>query len=158
MDYIYRGTDNDHSSRVIRVFPEQGHPSSLWPSSDLIINQSRQPYVLPSQIGVGEELERRILAWTDTFQKFFMEKPDNFGSRPIWRPGLNIFDWYDEGYQIVGELRAHFPDVQIRPEFAQYVFSVNERREHMGLMPISPPGTYQAGHISISDMDLTSGW
>lgn len=149
---MHQEAKDSHSHRVIRVCPEYGHPSSLWPDNDLIINQSRQPYVLPSQIGIGEELERRILAWTDLFQRFFVEKSDNFGSRPSWRPGLNIFDWYDEGYQIVGELRAHFPDVQIRPEFAQYVFSVNERREHMGFLPISPPGTYQAGHLSISDI------
>lgn len=149
---MHQEAKESHSHRVVRVRPEHGHPSSLWPAEELIIIPSEQPYVLPSQIGIDEDLGRRVLAWTDLFQRFFVEKSDNFGSRPSWRPGVNIFDWYDEGYQIVGELRAHFPDVQIRPEFAQYVFSVNERREHMGLPPISLPGTHQAGYVSISDI------
>lgn len=141
----------ENPDRVIRVHPEHGHPSSLWPAEDLIITLTRDPYILPSQIGVGEELGRRILAWTDVFREFFKEDATDFSSRPIWHPQLNVFDWYDEGYQIVRELRSHFPDVQIRPEFAQYVFSINERRESLGLLPISAPGIDQAGYISISD-------
>ncbi|MHA6741439.1 hypothetical protein [Rhodococcus erythropolis] len=62
-----------------------------------------------------------------------MTEIDGFAMRPRWRPGINAFDWYDEGYRIVGELRSRFPDVHVKPEFAQYVFSVNERREAWGL-------------------------
>ncbi|WP_237707964.1 hypothetical protein [Hoyosella subflava] len=77
---------------------------------------------------------------------------DDFTSRPRWLPGINVFDWYDEGYEIIEELRAHFPDVHVKPEFAQYVFSVNERRESAGLSPISLPNEPKPGHISISDV------
>ncbi|AEF41968.1 hypothetical protein AS9A_3530 [Hoyosella subflava DQS3-9A1] len=92
------------------------------------------------------------MAWTECFQKFFVKEMDDFTSRPRWLPGINVFDWYDEGYEIIEELRAHFPDVHVKPEFAQYVFSVNERRESAGLSPISLPNEPKPGHISISDV------
>ena len=137
---------------VIRIYPDHGHPSSLWPSCELVISQADQPIVLPSQMGINDELGEKILAWTDRFQKFFVTEIDGFAMRPQWNPGINVFDWYDEGYQIVGELRAQFPDVHVKPEFAQYVFSVNERRESMGLAPVSLPNEPKAGHISITEL------
>lgn len=81
-----------------------------------------------------------------------MTEIDGFAIRPRWNPGINVFDWYDEGYQIVGKLRAQFPDVHVKPEFAQYVFSVNERRESMGLVPVSLPNEPKAGHMSITEL------
>lgn len=103
-------------------------------------------------MGIDDELGEKILAWTDRFQKFFVTEIDGFAMRPRWRPGINIFDWYDEGYRIVGELRARFPDVHVKPEFTQYVFSVNERRESMGLVPVSLPNEPKAGHVSITEL------
>ena len=140
---------------VIRIYPDHGHPSSLWPSKELIVippQRFPQAYVLPSQMGIDDELGEKILAWTDRFQKFFVTEIDGFAIRPRWNPGINVFDWYDEGYQIVGKLRAQFPDVHVKPEFAQYVFSVNERRESMGLAPVSLPNEPKAGHISITEL------
>lgn len=153
---MHPGASEENSNQIIRLHPEPGHPSSLWPSESLVSIHVSQPYILPSQIGIGEEYERRILSWTDTFHKFFKEDATDFNSRPSWSPGLNIFDWYDEGYQIVSELRSHFPDVQVRPEFAQYFFSINGRRENLGLLPISALGTCPPGHISISDVRKNS--
>lgn len=65
---------------------------------------------------------------------------------------VEVFGWYDEGYRIVGELRAQFPMVHVKPEFAHYVISVNERRESMGLVPVSLPNEPKAGHISITEL------
>lgn len=136
---------------TIRVFPDHGHPSSLWPSKELlIVNRPMQPYVLPNEIGIDDVLGERILTWTDRFQNFFVKKIDDFTSRPHWRPGTSVYDWYDEGYRIVLALRVQFPDVAIKPEFAQYVFSVNERRENAGLPPISLEREPELGHIDIS--------
>ncbi|WP_244163439.1 hypothetical protein [Rhodococcus koreensis] len=137
---------------TIVVHPEHGHPSSIWPSQELVISHSDEPYVLPSQIGMDKTLGDELLAWTVQFQKFFVEELDDFSSRPRWRSGINPFEWYDEGCRIIHELRLRFPDVHVKSEFAQYVFSVNERRENMGLPPISPPNEFRAGHISISDV------
>ena len=103
-------------------------------------------------MGIDDELGEKILAWTDRFQKFFVTEIDGFAMRPQWHSGINVFDWYDEGYRIVGELRAQFPIVHVKPEFAQYVFSVNERRESMGLVPVSLPNEPKAGHISITEL------
>lgn len=138
---------------IIRVYPDHGHPSSLWPSRKLVIvDRPWQPYVLPSHMGIDDALGQKILAWTDRFQKYFVEEIDGFASRPLWRPGIDVFDWYDEGYEIICELRAQFPDVQVKPQFANYVFSVNERRESMGLLPISLPSEPTTGFISITDV------
>ncbi|SLA78907.1 Uncharacterised protein [Mycobacteroides abscessus subsp. abscessus] len=82
-------------------------------------------------MGIDDELGEKILAWTDRFQKFFVTEIDGFAMRPRWRPGINVFDWYDEGYRIV---------------------SVNERRESMGLVPVSLPNEPKAGHISITEL------
>lgn len=41
---------------TIVVHPEHGHPSSIWPSQELVISHSEEPYVLPSQIGVDKAL------------------------------------------------------------------------------------------------------
>ncbi|MBV6756867.1 hypothetical protein KV605_10495 [Rhodococcus opacus] len=103
-------------------------------------------------MGMDKALGDELLAWTDQFQKFFVEELDDFSSRPQRRPGIRPFEWYDEGYRIIDELRLQFPDVHVKAEFAQYVFSVNERRENMGLPPISPPNEFRAGHISISEV------
>ena len=136
---------------TIVVHPDFGHPSSIWPSQELIIGGSG-PFVLPNQIGMSKALGDDLMAWTDTFQKFFIEERDGFSARPQWRPGLNAFEWYDEGYRIVHKMRSEFPDVHVKPEFAQYVFSVNERRENMGLAPIRLPHESKPGHISIADV------
>ncbi|RVW05906.1 hypothetical protein EGT50_04025 [Rhodococcus xishaensis] len=103
-------------------------------------------------MGIEDALGEKILTWTDRFQNFFVKECDDFTSRPRWRPGIDVFGWYDEGYEIIYKLRARFPDVQVKPQFARYVFSVNERREHAGLLPISLPGKPKAGHICISDL------
>ncbi|UJC81897.1 hypothetical protein D4768_21345 [Rhodococcus erythropolis] len=103
-------------------------------------------------MGIDEVLSEKILTWTDRFQNLFVKEIDGFASRPQWLPGINVFDWYDEGYQIVYELREKFPAVHVKPQFAQYVFSVNERRESMGLLPISLPNDPKVGFISITDV------
>jgi hypothetical protein len=128
----------------------------LWPSEELVnVRQPEQPFVLPGQIGIPDPLGEEILEWTRQFQNFFVRESDNFESRPHWLPGVNVFDWYDEGYRIVRELRAHFPSVQVKPEFAQYVLSVNERREGLGLPPMSLPNERKAGYISVSDIAVS---
>lgn len=136
---------------TIVVHPDYGHPSSIWPSQELVIG-SDGPYVLPSQIGMEERLGTRVLAWTAKFQEFFLAESDDFDERPRWQPGIAPFDWYDEGYQIVRKMRSEFPDVFIKPEFAQYVFSVNERRENMGLPPVRRPHEVRFGYVDISDI------
>ncbi|MDN5757740.1 MAG: hypothetical protein L0H59_04295 [Tomitella sp.] len=137
---------------VIRIHPDYGHPSSLWPSKELVINNRPEPYVLPRDIGIDDTLDERILTWTDCFQESIVEEYEDFDRRPLWRPEVNAFDWYDEGYRIVFELRSQFPDVQILPQFAHYVFSVNERRESVGRPPISLPGERKSGYMSIREI------
>ncbi|OFV78570.1 hypothetical protein [Rhodococcus erythropolis] len=111
-----------------------------------------RPYVLPIQIGMEETLGDELLAWTSQFRKFFVKVHDDFSSRPQWLPGIDPFEWYDEGYRIVHEMRLQFPTVHVKPGFAHYVFSVNERREGMGLPPVRLPNEVKAGHISVSDL------
>lgn len=138
---------------TIRVYPDHGHPSSLWPSEELIIViRPRRGYILPEDIGIDEALSNQILTWTDGFQSLFMKEVDGFASRPLWLPGANVYDWYDEGCRIIHELRKEFPAVHVKPQFAQYVFSVNERRENMGLLPICLPNEPKVGFISITDV------
>lgn len=137
--------------RKIIVHPDHGHPSSIWPSQELV-SDSSGTYVLPNQIGMSKALGDALLSWTSQFQQFFLAEQDDFSARPQWRTGVNPYDWYEEGYRIVNEMRLEFPDVHIKPEFGQYVFSVNERRENMGLPPIRLPGEVKAGHISITEV------
>ncbi|WP_242474429.1 hypothetical protein [Tomitella cavernea] len=137
--------------RVIRVFPEYGHPSSLWPSKELVLRQSDRPYVLPGDIGIDDALGDEIVAWTDCFQECLAEEYEDFDRRPRWAPGISAFDWYDEGRRIVAELRARFPDVQVLGQFGNYVFSVNEMRENVGRLPISMPGEVRSGYIGVRD-------
>ncbi len=139
---------------TIEVHPDYGHPSSIWPSEELVISRPdpSRPYVLPSQIGMEDALGEELLAWTSQFQKFFVEENADFSSRPQWRPGIDPFKWYDEGYRIVHKMRVQFPDVHVKPVFAHYVFSVNERREGMGLPPVRLPNEVKAGHISVTEL------
>ncbi len=146
----------DWPGLTIGVFPEHGHPSSLWPSKELKLIDRNRPYVMPDELGIDEPLGAEILDWTDYFQWQFDTEADDFDGRPIWKPGSDVYDWYDEGYRIVYKLRAQFPRVQIAPRFAKYVFSPNERRESSGRMPISLPGEDRAGYISIRE--LTPPW
>lgn len=140
---------------TIVVYPDYGHPSSIWPSEELVTANSGA-YVLPHQIGMSKALEDALLSWTKQFQQFFLAEQDDFNARPHWRPGVNPYEWYDEGYRIVNEMRLEFPDVHIKPMFGQYIFSVNERRENMGLPPVQLPNETKPGHISIADVAPTN--
>ena len=42
----------------------------------------------------------------------------HFSSRPQWRPGIDPFKWYDEGYRIVHKMRLQFPDVHAKPKLS----------------------------------------
>lgn len=136
---------------TIVVHPDYGHPSSLWPSRELV-TESVGAHVLPNALGMDEILGEEILAWTGDFQKFFVKQTDDFDSRPQWRAGINPFEWYDEGYRIVQKIRSAFPHVHVKPQFAQYVFSINERRENLGLPPIRLPHEAKTGYISVTDV------
>ncbi|WP_174531966.1 hypothetical protein [Millisia brevis] len=106
-----------------------------------------QPYVLPDEMGIDDVFGQEILGWTRYFHDYFIEEVDDFDARPNWRSGANVYGWYDEGYRIVRELRARFPEVHVKPAFAKYVFSINERRENMNLPPIHLPGHPKVGFI-----------
>lgn len=136
---------------TIRLSPREGHPSSLWPSAELLLVQPDSPYyVLPVHLGIDSVLGESILAWSAAFQSDFMDDSYDFESRPTWRPGSSALDWYDEGMHLLKELRDFFPDVQIRPEFAHRVFSVNERREALGKLPLCLPEESRTGYVSVS--------
>lgn len=137
---------------TIRVFPEFGHPSSLWPSISLVVFETAEAFYLPSQIGVSDELGSKIIAWTDLFHKFFESECTDFRTPPVWKAGIDPYRWYSRGYEIVSELRLEFPHVRVIPQFAQYVFSVNQIREALGKMPIRPPDKKWVGHIDIRDL------
>jgi len=135
---------------VIRLSPREGHPSSLWPPAELLVVQPDSPnFVLPVHLGIHSALGESILAWSAAFQNDFMDDSYDFETRPTWRPGASAFDWYDEGLRLLKELRDFFPGVQIRPEFAHRVFSVNERREALRKPPLCLPGEYRTGYVSI---------
>lgn len=141
------------SDRIIFLRPEYCHPSSLWPSQDLIVSRAnRIGFYLPEDLGIKPDLGNEILGWTEEFQQNFFEKPDSFHQRPRWTEQFDRFRWYEEGWSITCKLRELFPSVQIVPQFAQFVFSVNELRENAGKKPLCLPGEQFAGFVSIRDV------
>lgn len=139
--------------RKIILCPEYGHPSSLWASKELAINGSaRRAYYLPEDLGIKPALGNEILEWTREFSLNFIDKLDSFRERPQWKEGFDRFRWYDKGWDITYKLREDFPAVQIVPQFSQFVFSINERRENLGKSPICFPGENLTGHVSIRDI------
>lgn len=141
---------------VIKIFPEHGHPSSLWPSPELVKAKTRNPYIFPSEIGIKHSVGERIIRWSDDFQNNFIEYGTTFDERPTWNESFNVWAWYTEGYRIVEVLDSEFPDVYIKPGFSRYVFSANEIRQNAGLPPIQLPGMNRPGHIDISTVSRPS--
>lgn len=141
------------ANRQIFLRPEYSHPSSLWPSKELIVSgANRIGFYLPEDLGIGPGLGSEILEWTEEFQQNFLEKPDSFRQRPRWKDQFDSFRWYDAGWRITHQLRELFPSVQIVPQFAQFVFSVNERRENVGKKPLCLPGEQLTGFVCIRDV------
>ena len=141
------------ADRQIFLRPEYSHPSSLWPSKELIVSgANRIGFYLPEDLGIESDLGREILEWTEEFQQNFLEKPDSFRQRPRWKDQFDRFRWYDAGWRITHQLRELFPSVQIVPQFAQFVFSVNERRENAGKKPLCLPGEQLTGFVCIRDV------
>lgn len=112
------------------------------------------PFVMPDDLGIESALGERILAWTEVFHANQVEKVDDFDSRPVWRDSSARWHWYDTGRELVAALRAVFPEVEVRAQFAGYVFSVNERRENLGQPPLTMPGEVRAGHMDVRDLNL----
>ena len=140
---------------LLQIFlrPEYSHPSSLWPSKELVVTGSEgKGFYLPEDIGIDPALGDEILEWTRQFGHNFLEKPDSFHERPRWKDQFDRFRWYDMGWGITYKLREAFPSVQIVPQFSQFVFSINERRENIGKQPICFPGENLAGHISVRNV------
>lgn len=138
------------SPQKIFLRPEQGHPSSLWPSKGLITaEENKRAFCLPEDIGIKPVLGEEILEWTSEFQQNFLDSPDSFHQRPRWKDQFNRFQWYDTGWNITYALRKFFPSVQIVPQFSQFVLSVNERRENFGKEPLCLPGENLVGHVDI---------
>lgn len=72
--------------------PEYSHPSSLWPSEELIVSgANRVGFYLPEDLGIESDLGREILEWTEEFQQNFLEKPDSFRQRPRWKDQFDRF-------------------------------------------------------------------
>ena len=140
------------SSRKILLRPEYSHPSSLWPSKELVVSEPKNPgFYLPEEIGIKPALGNEILEWTREFQDNFLEKPDSFHQRPRWKDQFDRFQWYDAGWDITYKLRDSFPSTQIVPQFSQFVFSINERRENFGKQPLCFPGDKREGYVSIKE-------
>lgn len=61
---------------TIEVHPEYGHPSSIWPSAELVISRPypSRPYVLPSQIGMDEALGTNYWRGLASFRNFSWKK------------------------------------------------------------------------------------
>ncbi|MGV0346764.1 hypothetical protein [Corynebacterium coyleae] len=138
-----------------RIFlrPEYSHPSSLWPSKELVVTGSEgRGYYLPADLGIEPVLGNEILEWTREFNLNFIEVPDSFRERPQWKEDFDRFRWYEKGWDITYKLREYFPAVQIVPQFSHFVFSINERRENLGKSPICFPGENLTGHVSIRDI------
>ncbi|GAB3693591.1 hypothetical protein [Corynebacterium nasicanis] len=146
----------EESTPVLRVYPTPGHPSSFWPAEELILADASQsnPFVLPHEIGIRGDLERRVLTWTKEFHRGFIDYSDNFTLRPFWKAHIDPITWYEEGVSIVTALRLPLPEVHVIPQFAHLVYSINERRENVGLRPINPPGLDLPGHIALSEASL----
>ena len=140
------------SSRKILLRPEYSHPSSLWPSKELVVSEPKNlGFYLPEEIGIKPALGNEILEWTREFQDNFLEKPDSFHQRPRWKDQFDRFQWYDAGWDITYKLRDSFPSTQIIPRFSQFVFSINERRENFGKQPLCLPGDEREGYVSIKE-------
>ncbi|MDN6739936.1 MAG: hypothetical protein L0L74_07530, partial [Corynebacterium casei] len=58
---------------TIRIYPDHGHPSSLWPSPELVLEKTRNPYVLPQELGINDSDSQRILRWTNEFHNRFRD-------------------------------------------------------------------------------------
>lgn len=109
--------------RRIFLRPEYSHPSSLWPSKELVVTSSEgRGYYLPADLGIKPALGNEILEWTREFGLNFVEEPDSFRERPRWKEEFDRFRWYDKGWDITYELRQDFPTVQIVPQFSHFVF------------------------------------
>lgn len=107
---------------------------------------------MPEDLGIAAELGEKILAWTGVFRANEVEKVDDFDVRPRWKDPSARWSWYDTGREVIAELRAAFPEVEIRAQFAGYVFSVNERRENVGKIPLTMPGVVKAGHLDVREL------
>lgn len=118
------------SSRKILLRPEYSHPSSLWPSEELIVTGSKKRgFYLPEGIGIKPDLGNEILEWTRDFQHNFLEKPDSFHQRPLWKDQFDRFRWYEVGWDITYNLRDSLASVQVVPQFSQFVFpSMSEEK------------------------------
>lgn len=69
--------------RRIFLRPEFSHPSSLWPSKELVVTGSEgKGYYLPADLGIKPALENEILEWTREFSLNFIDKLDSFRERP----------------------------------------------------------------------------
>lgn len=133
--------------------PEYSHPSSLWPSNELLVaGPNNKGFYLPEDIGIEPAFGNEILEWTREFQQYFLEIPDSFHQRPRWKDQFNRFRWYDVGWDITYKLRELFPSVQVVPQFSHFVFSINERRENCGKKPLCLPGSKIVGYVSIRDV------
>lgn len=137
---------------VIRVYPDYGHPSSLWASEELILQAGNGFTLLPWQLGIEKALDNRIIEWTEQFHTFYIEGYDGFEHRPHWRDGIDPEAWHREGMGIVTELERFFPDAEILARFDGYVFSVNELRVAKGLLPLTMPGVHLPGHLSYPEL------
>ena len=141
------------SSRKIFLRPEHSHPSSLWPSEELIVTGSKKRgFYLPEDIGIKPDLGNEILEWTRDFQHNFLEKPDSFHQRPLWKDQFDRVRWYEVGWDITYNLRDSLPSVQVVPQFSQFVFSINERRENFGQKPLCFPRDKREGYVCISNV------
>ena len=137
---------------TIRIYPDHGHPSSLWPSPELVLEKTRNPYVLPQELGINDSDSQRILRWTNEFHNKFRDYGKTFDDRPSWAESFDVWAWYSEGYAIVKLLNSHFPGVHVKPGFSRYVFSTSEIRQNAGLSPVQLPGQNLPGHIDINSL------
>jgi hypothetical protein len=137
---------------TIRIYPDHGHPSSLWPSAELVLEKTRNPYVLPQELGINEPDSQRILQRTKVFHNKFRDYGKTFDDRPSWAESFDVWAWYSEGYAIVKLLSTYFPSVYIKPSFSRYVFSTNEIRQNAGLSPVQLPWQNLPGHIDINSL------
>ena len=104
------------ANRQIFLRPEYSHPSSLWPSEELIVSgANRVGFYLPEDLGIESDLGREILEWTEEFQQNFLEKPDSFRQRPRWKDQFDRFRWYDAGWRITHQLRELFHRYRLFP-------------------------------------------
>lgn len=143
------------STSKVFLRPEHGHPSSLWPSADLVVEETDKPFYMPVDLGISSKLGREILKWTEEFQVGFVDYVDGFDGRPVWASGFDRYRWYETGWDIIHRLRKELPHAMVVPQFSQYAFSVNERRENFGKQPLCLPGENLPGHIDIRELNRT---